>query len=161
MFSTRPAVRRRAGSRSCASASGATVLICRIRSSSSGRRSARWGSGLGPSSLALLTRRSRRSPAAAASAARGAGAGTAPGAGGVAGGRGECRAVGRVGDVTGDGGDQVRPGKGGDGGGQPGRVAAVDDQPPAAVVQGCGERGAEPRGGAGGECGGGVHGATV
>src|SRR3954463_6846900 len=155
MFSTRPAVRRRAGSRSCASASGATVLVCRIRSSSSGRRSARWGSGLGPSSLALLTRRSRRSPAAAAGGARGGGAGGAPGGGGA------CRAVGRVGDVTGDGGDQVRPGKGGDGGGQPGRVAAVDDQPPAAVVQGCGERAAEPLGGAGDECGGGVHGATV
>ena len=69
-------------------------------------------------------------------------------------GRGQRRPVPGVGDVAGDGGDQVGPGEAGDGRGQPGGVAAVDDEPPAAVVQGGGERAAEPSGGAGDECGG-------
>ena len=64
-------------------------------------------------------------------------------------GRGEGRPVGRVGDVAADGGDQCGPGQRGDGGGQPVAVPAVDDQPPAALVQGARQGPAEAPGGAG------------
>src|SRR3954451_171329 len=102
------------------------MLTARIPASRSGWRSARRGSGLGPRSLALLTSRSRRAPTARAGGPRCWGSAGAPG-GAVADRAGEVLSVLRIGDVAGDGGDEVGVRERGDGGGQPVGVAAVGD----------------------------------
>src|SRR4051812_21472425 len=148
MLTTRPPARPSAGSAAWNRASGATVLTARTRAKTSGGRSASGGSGLGPRSLALLTRRSRRSGSAAASAPRWSGSATSPGIAGTSSGGGGGAAAG------------LGVGGRGDWGAEPVGVPAVEDEPPAAVVEGGGQRAAEAAGGAGDHCGGG-HGTTL